>query len=220
MLTKSHSKTLEESYNKSNLKLNYKVLEKETLNGDIPFTKVRYHWYDPINNNGSIILKNNQGLLWFQNAKDHAVRHYEKAVKHYINKNYKKSSEHIAIVLHIICDLSIPAHVNRHYHYFRSDIHELYIDNNLNLFDSKKININDINRIYNIESLIEELAWKSTKFKDIPCSFYDGFLFKYFKIRREDIPKEVLARQCQQIVINAMTYSKLMLGMFEKEVRK
>lgn len=154
------------------------------------------HFYDPVTG---------KGVLGQTDAKTRFLRLYRRAVR-------KKSFFMLGKALHLLQDMSIPAHTQNKPHYLFGDELEKYLRKH-----QKQIvcNISKLNHS-EIGDLFEELAEDTRKMESIN-SFRNSILY-LFGLKKK-LPQDELAYQAEHAINSSVSYTIVVLEKFLKALK-
>lgn len=130
---------------------------------DIPFTRCANHFYDPINKK-SLAPGTLTAIDWAHNSNSQSmpsmggVYTWEQAKYSFIDKGKKKAFQSLGHVMHLIEDMTVPAHVRDDTHIFKSDAFEEWARD-----FGVGIKPNQIKTCSNLDSCMDELAEYTNK---------------------------------------------------------
>lgn len=194
----THKLVLEKALEDMNI-IYKKYIMKGMVTADYKIYKLLSHFYSP------------HKKKLFGNAKTLGLKHYNKAINHFKNGEFKKAYLNLGYACHLLTDLAMPSHSKLSYHYFDSDDLELFIPkNNINI---KKIKIEQKE---NLGDYYEDLAMISSRF---PCAKNGLFISLKFKLfnKKNKLPEKELRKQAEYLLPLAVGYCNSFIKKFEDE---
>jgi hypothetical protein len=186
-------------------RLHKETILKAVYLADFPVYRPFYHFYDPYYK---------KGLWFFGNAKKVGMNFYNLALSNYLNGSYILSSYFLGLSIHILSDLSIPAHVRRITHY--TDDHEEFLEKNFNKLKFKSPTLVKKN---NAEDYFEDLAIVTYDFQIINSSFFRDVFRKYLYGKKAYLLDEkILMKQSREILYLSSSYILGLLSLFQKTI--